>query len=137
MDREFELVDRDGYVHLFKTTSGALATCPEEHHTSFNEEYTADGSGNIAATTIITPTSGKKVSVHAYHLNTDGATGSIALDFLTSTIKVERMYPAKSAVSDSSMAHDEGDTDEVLTLTATGIGNGAKVFVKVQYVEEE
>ena len=123
-------------VDLQVNSDGSLVTCPESHHTSFGEEYTADAGGDIAATAIITPTSGKKLSLHVIHLDTEGASGSIQLDYVTSGVKVLRMYPLKAASSDFSMTHDEGAVDEVLTLTAIGIGGGTKVFIKIQYVEE-
>jgi hypothetical protein len=136
-DREFEIIDLDGYVHLFKTTSGALATCPEEHHTTFTEEYTVDGSGNIDAVAIITPTAGKKVSVHVLTIETDGAAGTVNLDFVTSSCKIARLYVSKTHSTGGGQDHTEGAVDEVITLSASGMGSGDKVFVKIGYVEED
>ena len=123
-------------INLGRAENNALRVCPEEHHTSFTGEYTADGAGAISATAIISPTSGKKIAVHGLAMETDAAAGTIDLDFSTSSIKVARMYPSKNTATAHAQAHDDGAIDEALTLTAASIGNGSKVLVKVQYVEE-
>lgn len=113
-----------------------LQVCPEEHHTSFSAEYTADGSGNVAATAIITPQSGNRLAVHLFQINTSGASGECALDFVTSSQVVARLYADKQNKIEAFQDHTEGNIDEALTLEVSGIGSGKKVFVKVQYVEE-
>jgi len=114
--------------------SGALLTCPEHHHTSFSEEYTSTAGGAIAAVTIITPPASKILDIHRIFIHSEATSGNINLDFLTSGIKVARMYPAKSGVLVTGAVHFEGVADEVLTLSATGIGNTKKVFVSIQYI---
>jgi len=127
--------ESDGYP-VKVTSDGALVVCPEEHHASFTEEYTADASGNVAAVTIITPSSGLKLSVHAFNVLTDGTSGTISLDFLASGKKILRMYPSKTAQANTTLTHVFGAVDEVITFTAAGIGSGSKVFVSVQYINE-
>lgn len=108
-----------------------------EHLSTFAEEYTANAGGDIAAVTLITPTSGMKLAVANVSMITDGASGDIQIDFVTSSIKVFRMYPSKNTQSDSTGMHIIGATDEVLTLEASGIGSAAKVFVIISYVEHD
>jgi len=115
----------------------AIKTCPESHHSSFSEEYTATAGGDIDTVAIITPTSGKKLSVHLFQLQTDGGSGTVNLDFVTSGVKVGRLYPSKNTQAEVSQTHDDSAIDEALTLSASGIGNASKVFVKVQYIEED
>lgn len=116
---------------------GALRTCPEAHHATLTGEKTADASGNISATAIVTPSSGKKVDVHVMYLHTDGSSGTVNLDFVGSSIKVGRLYASNERQSIPHPTHIEGTADEVLTLSAVGIGNGSLVYYSVQYIEED
>ena len=114
----------------------ALKACPEEHHTSFNNEYTADGSGNIDAVAAITPSAGYKIGVHVFDMTTNGAGGVVNLDFVTSSCLIGRMYVSKTSASGAFQDHTGGAIDEVLTVSASGLASGDKVFIKIQYVEE-
>lgn len=116
---------------------GAQSVATNEHLSTFTQEYTADGGGDIAAVTLITPASEKKLAAEVVFMVTDGASGNIQIDFVTSSTKVFRMYPSKNTQSDGTGMHIIGATDEVLTLQATSIGNGAKVFVIISYVEHD
>lgn len=131
-----EVVIKDSSGNKVETSNAALKTCPEEHHTSFTEEYTSDSGGDISATTIITPTSGKKIAVHLLAICTEANSGTVSLDFTTSSKKVARLYASRSSVFAAAQTHDEGNINEVLTLTGSGLGNTRKVFVNVQYIEE-
>ena len=139
--KKYIIVDEQG--NEVKTTTNekngsvALLTDPNEHHSTFNEEYTADGSGNIAAAGIITPTSGNHLGIHGFQITSDGASGVVALDFLTSTEKVARAYLSKESALATGDDHTEGAEDEDLSLTVTGIGSGKKVFIKIFYVEHK
>lgn len=130
------LVDQFGNPTGISRSGTAIQTCPEEHHISCSEEYIADGAGAISEAAI-TPTSDKKISVHVFQIQTDGAAGEVALDFVTSTVKVGRLYVSKQTSVEVSQDHSEGAIDEALTLTGTGLGSGTKVFVKIQYIEED
>jgi hypothetical protein len=116
---------------------GALRTCPEEHHITISGEKTADASGNISATAILTPSSDKKLSVHVMYIHTDGSSGVVNLDYVSSAIKVARLYASNERQSIPHPTHVEGAVDEVLTLSTASIGNGSKVFYSIQYVEED
>jgi hypothetical protein len=130
-----QLVDANGNV--IGSSANGLLTCPEEHHTAYNEEFIADSGGDIAPIAIITPASGKKVSIHVIAMvHTDGNAGVINIDFLTSAVKALRMYPSRLGIAAASQDHTEGAIDEALTFEASGIGNGSRVFVKLQYIEE-
>jgi hypothetical protein len=133
-EQKVQLVDASGNV--IGSSNGAIKTCPEEHHTSCSEEYISTAGGAIAAVALITPTSGKKLSIHIAHVMTEATGGVINLDFVTSGIKVLRLYAARGGSADYAQTHDEGAVDEVLTLSASGIGNAQKVFLKIQYIEE-
>ena len=106
-----------------------------EHLSSFSQEYTADSGGDIASTTVLTPATGNQLAAEIVFMSTDGASGNVQIDFVTSAIKVLRMYPSKNTQSHGTGMHLIGAANEVLKLQATGIGNGAKVFVVISYVE--
>ena len=132
-----QIIDENGTAYGVINSNNAIATCPEEHHTAFNGVFTATAGGDIAAQAIITPSSGSKIGVHVVSLiATDGSSGKISLDFLTSSCPVMRVYPSKNSQASSGQDHTEGAVDEVLTLEASSIGNGSEVFVKIQYIEE-
>ena len=94
---------------------------------SFSEAYAT----NQTNLTILTPVSGKRLLISGVFMATEGAAGTIGLDFLTSTKKVFRFYASKttqSAVSDMAI---RGAANEVLSLnTTTGLDN---VFILVNY----
>jgi len=136
MTTNIKMVDENGVAYGVKKSGDAMSTCPEEHHTSYSEEYTADAGGDITATTVITPSSGLKLSIHVFQIQTDGSSGVVNLDFVTSSIKVGRLYASKNTSFEVSQDHSEGAVDEVLTISASGIGNSSKVFLKIQYIEE-
>ena len=131
-----DLVDENGTPTGVHRSGTGIQVCPEEHHTAFTEEYTANGSGNIDAVAIITPTVGSHLSIHVFQMQTDGASGTVSLDFVTSSKKVGKLYVSKRSTVEVSQDHSFGAIDEVLTLSASGIGSGTKVFVKIQYIEE-
>ena len=106
-----------------------------EHLTTFTEEYTADASGDIAATVLFSPSATGHLGIQIIHIETDGGSGTISLDFATSGVKALRMYPSKNQRANSSGTHIEGANGEGLTFTATGIGNASKVFVAISYFE--
>lgn len=117
-------------------SNNALQVCMEAHHTSFSQEFTVNGSGDLAATSIITPGAGNKLKIHSIFVCTNSEAGTIDLDLLTSEIEVLRMYPDVNTKIAVCQANDIGATNEVLTLTAAGLGNADNVFVKIQYVDE-
>lgn len=106
-----------------------------EHLTSFTEEYTADGSGNIAAVIAFSPSAGNHIDVQIINVSSDAAGGTVNMDFLTSSIIVFRAYFTKTAASASAGLHIEGATDEPVTISGTGLGAGKKVFVSISYAD--
>ncbi len=117
------------------TEHGAVSVSTAEHLMSFSQEYTATTGGNVAATSILTPATGRSLAVYAVSLHTSGSSGDIAVDFATSSIKVARLYPSKNSQDSDVGMHMVGAANEVLTFQASGIGNSAKVFIMLNYVE--
>lgn len=113
--------------------SGALVVCPEHHHQSYGEEFTADANGDLTAVILVPPAS-DTLDIHSIRVDTDGNSGVIALDFATSGIKIMRVYVSREASADYSLDHTGGKIGEGITLTTDNIGNGGKAFVKIVYV---
>jgi len=132
--KKYIIVDEDG--EMVGVTHGALHVATNEHMTTKTKEYTADGSGNIAADALITPSTGHKIAAQLIFMGTDGAAGVANLDFATSAIKIFRLYPTKNSQSTGAGMHLEGALNEAVTFSASGLGAGAKVFVIVVYTED-
>ncbi len=131
-ENRVQLMGADGVPIDVK--NNVLHVDTSDHFITFSEEYTAV-SGSITARTVITPTSGKDLGVKSVSIGTDSASGLIQLDFVTSTIKVARVYPAKNGQTEALLMHMVGAIDEVLTFAASGLGQTDKVFIVINYVE--
>ncbi len=124
----------DGEGADLKAEHGALSVDISDHIMTTTVEYTAS-SGSIAAVTVLTPTSGKRIGVKSYSIGSESSAGTINLDFITSSVAVARVYPAKDGQSEGITLHIKGATNEVLTFSASGLGNTDRVFLIVNYVE--
>ena len=116
---------------VYDTKTGLVSLLVSRGHgkTTFTEEYTAAQSD----TTIITPSSGKKLDIVGVTLATDATTGDIYLTFATSGKIVMPLYASAFSRAINDDMHVEGAVDEVLTLnTTTGT---SKLFVLVNYRE--
>ena len=101
---------------------------------TFPSEFLSSAVGVITSQTIITPPTGKKISVKIINASTESSGGVYNLDFLTSAIKVWRYYPgANSSIWQGAVMHIEGAVDEELKFSATGVGNTRKMFLQVGY----
>jgi len=116
------------------SADGVLNVSFLEHLTTFTQEYTADGSGDIVSTQIVAPIVNKHLGIQTVTIITDSASGTISVDLLTSTKKVIRLYPSKETSTHSGMTHIEGADNEGIHISATGIGAGKKVFIAVSYM---
>lgn len=94
--------------------------------------FTAEYSAAQTAVSMITPPSGYKVCVRDVFIRTNGNTGVVEIDFVTSSKLVDRLYAAAQNQSTNTSGHVLGAVDEPLKITTTTGAN--KVFVKVNYV---
>ncbi|MHA1263388.1 MAG: hypothetical protein ACTSSA_15170, partial [Candidatus Freyarchaeota archaeon] len=83
---------------------------------------------------IITPSTGKKIHVRSVYCCTDADSGTVSLDFATSSKPVLRLYAAKFKTCQPININISGATNEALTLNTTTGTN--KVFLVVSFVEE-
>lgn len=114
--------------------TNALPVTTVEHLTTYTEEYTADGSGNIASHVAVAAPSGAHLGVEICTVSSTAAAGTVNVDFATSGIIVFRLYCSKTSSSSSAGTHVEGTTDEGITISGTGLGAGSKVFISMSYV---
>ena len=101
----------------------------------FNKEYTTDSMGDLGPMNIIVPFSGKRLSIHEILITTKANSGTINLDFSESNEEVTRFYPEKTTSFSSVKDNTMGNIDEPLILSGEGLGNGQKVYLKIQYLE--
>ncbi len=129
--------DGDSWNQLPSAVHGALSVTTSDHMKTFSEEYATSSGALVGAGNIIAPASGKRISVYSVRMKTDSTAGLINADFATSGIKIIREYPAKSTPIDPSDMHMIGAANEPVNLTASGLSNGSKVFVIINYIEHE
>jgi len=98
---------------------------------SFTNEYDMNETGE----TIITPTTGKSLSVKGVYINTEGNSGYIRVYFGTSGDSVFTIYPTATPASGYVPVNITGSRDETLKITSTA-GNGNNYYVLVNYKEE-
>ncbi len=122
----------DGNSWVAHSSHGALRVTTNDHLNTFSKVYTADG-----VVALFTPGVGNKIAIDSVHIETDSSAGSIALDFLTSTKPIARVWPSKNSQSSDAGMHLKGNADEVITLTSSGVigGGGSAFLVIVNYVE--
>jgi len=95
--------------------------------TTFTNEY----SGNQSAATIITPTSGKKLSIKGVYVGTGATSGKVRLYFDTSANTAVTLYAADEPGYIPLFV--EGAVNEVLKITTTFGDN--LYFVLINYTE--
>lgn len=114
-----------------KSEVSAIIVDGESYKSTFTEEYTTAQT----ATSIITPTSGHKLCIRNVHIQTDGTSGEVQLDFLTSGKKIARLYVTKQNRDWYSLGCLSGAIDEPLSLTTTT--GASKVFILINYIETQ
>src|SRR3989304_6399929 len=110
-------------------TTNSLLT---EGMLTFSSEFTSGAGGIVPSQTIITPTSGKKISIKNIVINIE-SNGTVEVDFLTSAIKVYRIYSGGNNFHQTGVMHIEGAPNAVLSLSAYGMGANKKLFILVAY----
>lgn len=118
-----------GILHDHLTGKTATLVSRAGGKSTISKEYTS----NQTALALITPSEGKRLQIAGVYASADTNTGEIQLDFVTSEIKVFRLYASKYYHSDVLDCADKGAVDEPLSLTTTTGDN--KAFVKVNYRE--
>lgn len=124
-----------------KNIEGSLLGVLNEHKPllrenllTYTNEFVSTLAGVIASQTILTPPSGKKISVKLMAISTESIGGAFNLDFLTSPKIALRFYPtANSGGINDFVTHIGGAVDEVLTVSGTGLGNAKKTYLNLSY----
>ena len=100
---------------------------------TFTEEYTSTGAGVIAPTILLTPPTNQRIVVKGISLISEIKTGMLQVDFLTSGIKVFRLYPVTNARGEQGEMKIKGAINESLTFQGTSLGSTNRVFVIINY----
>jgi len=94
-----------------------------------------DTSTATSPLTVLTPSSGKKISARGVAIHSDSTSGEIAVKFATSGKLVGKLY---CSVMQALLCHAlnvVGDTDEPLQIEWSGLSTGAKIFYAIRYKE--
>lgn len=97
--------------------------------------YTTIIDANQTGATIITPTTGKRIKVAGYYIQTAGTTGTVRLYFPTSANTVGYTQAAVAPCSGYVCTVLRGAKNEPLVITNT-TGPDRNVFILVNYKEE-
>jgi len=86
-------------------------------------------------TTVLTPTSGKKLDTRSVYLSTDSTAGEIEAWFPTSNVLLGKLYCAVQTMVTLQEIHFQGATDEPIEIRWSGLSAGAKIFWVIRYKE--
>lgn len=100
----------------------------------FQSSYTNEFDDNQTAATIITPTTGKYLSIKGIYINTEGNSGYIRVYFATSADTVFTIYAGATPASGYIPVTIDGAVNEVLSVTST-VGKDNNYFLLVNYRE--
>jgi len=118
-------------IHDNITGRTSLAAADEVGMNTFTAEYTSNQTNND----IITPSSGKRISVIGGLTVTTASSGTIELDFPTSNKPIWRHYASKFSEAGAWKINITGQVDEPVRLnTSTGTEN---VFLMINYRETD
>jgi len=114
-----------------KSGKASLSVDVSGHISTITKVYTE----NQTNTALITPSSGKKISIRDVYVGVNADSGNVECDFATSNIPVLRVYAAKFKSMEMINTHLEGAVDEPLSITTTTGDND--IFISVNYLEIE
>lgn len=115
----------------------SLTTIANRH--SFSNTFTTEYDEDVTAKTIITPTTGKAITVLSAHLSTEGGTSGgekVRLYFATSADTIGTIY-VTNAVQNTALDNIliTGAINEPVKITSN-LGVGKNYFISVSYREE-
>jgi len=85
--------------------------------------------------TLISPSSGKRITTRAAMIQTDSSSGEIAIKFAASDKIIYKIYCSKFYGNPFPSLNIQGDTDEAVVVEWSGLSTGAKIFVALTYKE--
>jgi len=94
-----------------------------------------DTSTDTSPVTVLTPSSGKRVDTRSIYISTDSSAGEIEAKFPSSNILLGKIYCNKFAMVTLEQVRFQGDIDEPIQVSWTGVDNGAKIFWFTRYKE--
>ena len=94
-----------------------------------------DTSSETNPYTLLTPSSGKKVTTRAAVIQTDSSSGEIAIKFANSGVIIFKIYCSKFYGNPAMMLNVQGNTNESVVVEWSGLSTGAKIFVALTYKE--
>ena len=94
-----------------------------------------DTSTDTSPQTVVTPTSGKKISTRGVFLFSDSTSGEIEARFPSSGKLLAKIYCTRYYNASLPEVKFEGDVDESIQISWSGVSSGAKIFWVIKYKE--
>jgi len=117
------------------TPYGAVSVDQFWYLTTYTGEHVDDDLDGVIDVDIITPSTDKSIISFMTAISTDSGAGEVELRFKTSDQLVAKIYPIRFFRSGLIYSKVKGNVNEPLSLVATDLDPGSKVFVAVLYVE--
>ncbi|MBW2649063.1 MAG: hypothetical protein JRC53_04510 [Deltaproteobacteria bacterium] len=94
-----------------------------------------DTSTETSPYTLLTPSTGKKVTTRTAVIQTNSSAGEIAIKFANSGVIIFKIYCSKFFGNPAMFVNVQGDADEDVVVEWSGLDTGAKIFVALTYKE--
>ena len=94
-----------------------------------------DTSSATSPVTVLTPSAGKKIDTRSVYLATDSTSGEIAAKFQNSGKLIGKIYCSKFAMVTLDSVRIEGDADDPVVISWSGLDSGSKIFYVIRYKE--
>jgi len=85
--------------------------------------------------TVLTPTSGRRISTRSVYLATNSTSGEVWAIFPTSNILLGKLYCSKFTMVTLRGIPMTGQTNEPIQISWSGLDTGAKIFYVIRYKE--
>ena len=106
---------------------------------TLNTESTVTGEIDTSTATppltVLTPSSGQKISTRGVAIHSDSTSGEIAVKFAASGKLISKLYCNVMQVLLCHALNIVGDTDEAVVIEWSGLSTGAKIFYAIRYKE--
>jgi len=94
-----------------------------------------DTSSVTSPVTVLTPSSGKALSIKGWALATTSASGEITIMFANSGKIIGKLYASKTSRAGLIDINIDGNVDEPVVINWNNLDPGAKIFYEITYRE--
>ena len=94
-----------------------------------------DTSAETSPYTVLTPSSGKKISTRSVYMVTDSTSGEVTMKYQNSGKIIAKIYCSRYYQTSIPRANVLGDTDDPIVIEWSGLSTGAKISYTLGYKE--